>query len=77
MANRSDFLRTVGRASAGALVFGRVPDAMAQSPTFATASDWILNPAAVAKRSPRIVIGSWCGLRFNPDFVRPGPVGRQ
>ena len=32
MANRRDFLRTVGRATAGALVLGRVPCALAQSP---------------------------------------------
>jgi iron complex transport system substrate-binding protein len=30
----------------------------------------ILDPAVVISRDPQIVIGSWCGIRFNPDFVR-------
>ena len=34
----------------------------------------ILDPARVAARNPEIVIGSWCGVRFNPSWVqrRPG-----
>ena len=39
----------------------------------ALARDRILDPAAVAGRDPQIVIGSWCGVRFNPDFVRARP----
>jgi iron complex transport system substrate-binding protein len=34
------------------------------------ARDRILDPAKVAEADPEIVIGSWCGVRFNPDFVR-------
>lgn len=30
----------------------------------------ILTPEAVAARDPEIVIGSWCGVRFNPAFLR-------
>lgn len=36
----------------------------------ALAKDRILDPIDVAKKNPQIVIGSWCGVRFNPDFVR-------
>ena len=36
----------------------------------ALAKDRILDPMIVAKKNPEIVIGSWCGVRFNPDFVR-------
>ncbi len=34
------------------------------------AKDRILEPARVVERDPEIIIGSWCGVRFNPDFVR-------
>ena len=37
------------------------------------ARDRIVDPAEVARRSPEIVVGSWCGVRFNPDFVRKRP----
>ena len=37
------------------------------------AKDRILDPAFVAKKDPQIVIGSWCGIRFNPKFVRGRP----
>ena len=37
------------------------------------ARDRILDPATVAKKNPQIVIGSWCGVRFSPDFVRERP----
>ncbi len=36
----------------------------------ALAKDRILDPRTVARKNPEIVIGSWCGVRFNPDFVR-------
>ena len=36
----------------------------------ALAKDRILEPAKVVERDPEIIIGSWCGVRFNPDFVR-------
>jgi len=34
------------------------------------AKDRVLDPSEVAARNPEIIIGSWCGVRFNPDFVR-------
>ena len=34
------------------------------------AKDRILDPAMVATKNPEVIIGSWCGVRFNPDFVR-------
>lgn len=34
------------------------------------AKDRILDPKSVAEKDPEIVIGSWCGVRFNADFVR-------
>ena len=34
------------------------------------AKDRILDPKRVAGKDPEIVIGSWCGVRFNADFVR-------
>jgi iron complex transport system substrate-binding protein len=37
------------------------------------ARDRILEPSEVARRNPEIVIGSWCGVRFKPDFVRARP----
>ena len=37
------------------------------------AKDRILDPSLVAKKNPQIVIGSWCGVRFKPDFVRDRP----
>ena len=36
----------------------------------AMAKDRILEPKLVANENPEIIIGSWCGIRFNPDFVR-------
>lgn len=36
----------------------------------ALARNRILKPEAVAARDPEIVIGSWCGVRFNPEFPR-------
>ena len=39
----------------------------------ALAKDRILDPTLVAKKNPQILIGSWCGVRFNPDFVRARP----
>lgn len=36
----------------------------------ALARNRILAPEAVAARDPEIVIGSWCGVRFNPEFLR-------
>jgi iron complex transport system substrate-binding protein len=30
----------------------------------------IADPAEVVRRAPDIIIGSWCGKRFNPDLVR-------
>jgi iron complex transport system substrate-binding protein len=37
------------------------------------ARDRILDPARVVDANPEIVIGSWCGVRFNPEFVRRRP----
>ena len=34
------------------------------------AQNRILEPRDVIPKDPEIVIGSWCGIRFNPDFVR-------
>jgi iron complex transport system substrate-binding protein len=34
------------------------------------AKDRILDPDLVAIENPDVIIGSWCGVRFNPDFVR-------
>lgn len=39
----------------------------------ALARNRILDPRAVAERNPEIVIGSWCGVRFNPVLVRERP----
>ena len=36
----------------------------------ALAKDRILDPKSVATKNPEIVIASWCGVRFNPEFVR-------
>ncbi len=34
----------------------------------------VADPAAVIERAPDIIVGSWCGKRFNPQRVaeRPG-----
>lgn len=37
------------------------------------AKDRILDPGVVPAKDPEIIIGSWCGVRFNPDFVRGRP----
>jgi iron complex transport system substrate-binding protein len=34
------------------------------------AKNRIVNCSDVVERNPDIIIGSWCGVRFNPDFVR-------
>jgi iron complex transport system substrate-binding protein len=42
---------------------------------FDSASDRVIgNPAAVVERNPDIIIGSWCGKKFQPEQVmqRPG-----
>lgn len=41
--------------------------------TMPLAKDRVLQPERVAALDPEIVIGSWCGVRFNPDFVRGRP----
>jgi iron complex transport system substrate-binding protein len=33
----------------------------------------ILDPAAVIPRDPEVVIGSWCGMKVNKDFIRSRP----
>jgi iron complex transport system substrate-binding protein len=37
------------------------------------ARDRIVEPDAVARRNPHVIIASWCGKRLNPDTVRNRP----
>jgi iron complex transport system substrate-binding protein len=34
------------------------------------AKDRVIDPAAVIERDPEVVIGSWCGVKVNKDFIR-------
>lgn len=50
-------------------------DCFADLAQYSTAKDRILeNPAQVVERQPDIIIGSWCGKKFQPEQVisRPG-----
>ena len=33
----------------------------------------IVDPAAVIPRNPEVIIGSWCGMKVNKDFIRARP----
>jgi iron complex transport system substrate-binding protein len=33
----------------------------------------IVDPAAVIPRNPEVIIGSWCGMKINKDFIRARP----
>jgi iron complex transport system substrate-binding protein len=33
----------------------------------------IVDPAAVIPRNPDVIIGSWCGMKVNKDFIRARP----
>jgi len=33
----------------------------------------IVDPAAVIPRDPEVIIGSWCGMKVNKDFIRARP----
>ncbi len=33
----------------------------------------IVDPASVIPRDPEVIIGSWCGMKVNKDFIRARP----